>query len=408
MKRLQVFAQVVGFVIIGLFFLYGIVAFIGGPDRVWAATGFSAPETREATQTTPTTMNYQGMLRGEDGLPLSGSYTLTFKIYPSTIATQSLWSEVHTEVTVREGHFGVLLGDSTPLNATLFASPDRYIGVTVAPFDEMLPRQRLVSVPYTFYAQRATQADQATQATQAERAIRAYGLSAADNDPADAVTVDNDGDVTVGGNINAESMTASGQIFGGSIRAYGNNPGWGGLLYAGGYTSTVMLGQLNGHAALGGHSGDLSAWSNLLINPEPSGNVGIGTYHPTQKLDVNGSVNVNNNVNAGGFTTNGGISAGNLSVSGDIGWSGNLTSINVTHHWLQVSDSEGGLKEEVISGVNPDHSACFVSHIAHNEPRYTVSSECKVGINASNQWEILVRGTGNQVVVGCGVRCIEW
>jgi hypothetical protein len=57
---------------------------------------------------------------------------------------------VHTQVTVREGHFSVLLGDRTPIPPTLFQSSARFIGVTVDPYDEMVPRQRFATVPYAF------------------------------------------------------------------------------------------------------------------------------------------------------------------------------------------------------------------------------------------------------------------
>jgi hypothetical protein len=56
----------------------------------------------------------------------------------------------------------------------------------------------------------------------------------------------------------------------------------------------VVMGMLNGDATIGGHSGTLSAWTDLIINPATVGNVGIGTDQPLAKLDVTGSVKLGN------------------------------------------------------------------------------------------------------------------
>lgn len=53
----------------------------------------------------------------------------------------------------------------------------------------------------------------------------------------------------------------------------------------------LVLGLLGGKATIGGHTNDLSAWTDLVINPSATnGNVGIGTNAPTTKLDVNGKI----------------------------------------------------------------------------------------------------------------------
>lgn len=74
------------------------------------------------------------------------------------------------------------------------------------------------------------------------------------------------------------------------LRAYGNEPGsWKGSA-AFGYTSaSVIMGELNGVAEIGGHGPDLNSWSDLAIN-SGGGNVGIGTSTPQAKLHISGSV----------------------------------------------------------------------------------------------------------------------
>jgi FtsZ-binding cell division protein ZapB len=58
-----------------------------------------------------------------------------------------------------------------------------------------------------------------------------------------------------------------------------------------GHTSaSVILGESSGVATIGGHNGNLSAWSTLAINPAGGAYVGIGTYTPDVMLSVNGQV----------------------------------------------------------------------------------------------------------------------
>lgn len=105
----------------------------------------------------PGAMNYQGVLRDNQGNVIkSGEYTLTFNIYDVESGGQPLYTEKQTGVIVRDGRFGVTLGYAAPLPAKLFtAGKDRFVGVTVDPYQEMLPRQRLGSVPYAFRAEAA-------------------------------------------------------------------------------------------------------------------------------------------------------------------------------------------------------------------------------------------------------------
>jgi endosialidase-like protein len=66
--------------------------------------------------------------------------------------------------------------------------------------------------------------------------------------------------------------------------------GWTGNLAVGSSGGAkVVAGDNSGVATIGGHNAALNAWTNLAINPT-SGNVGIGTSAPTQKLDVNGDI----------------------------------------------------------------------------------------------------------------------
>jgi hypothetical protein len=66
---------------------------------------------------------------------------------------------------------------------------------------------------------------------------------------------------------------------------------WQGNAAIGGTMASVMMGQLNDVATIGGHSGNLGAWSDLVINPY-GGNVGVntGSNMPTAALHISGSM----------------------------------------------------------------------------------------------------------------------
>ncbi len=74
------------------------------------------------------------------------------------------------------------------------------------------------------------------------------------------------------------------------LRGYSNSPlNWKGGAAFGYTTASVIMGELNGVASIGGHDGTLSGWSNLIMN-EGGGDVGIGTSSPSARLDVNGKI----------------------------------------------------------------------------------------------------------------------
>lgn len=116
----------------------------------------------------PPTFNYQGTLRDTQGNLVTGVRNMTFRIYDAVIAGTKLHEETINNVSVRDGVFNVVLGDSTPLNANVFANGPRFIGITIAPdAKELIPRQRLHPVPW---AQLATNATNATNAANAATA----------------------------------------------------------------------------------------------------------------------------------------------------------------------------------------------------------------------------------------------
>ena len=165
--RLRAFAQLVGFLAIGLLMIYGAISIfqqadiaLGAPAPAPSVANPSAPVAQAGAPSTtvPPYLNYQGTLRDPEGKLMSGLQNMTFRLYDRVSASlnEAVWVEQHDGVPVRDGQFSVLLGNNTPLPANAFYGPDMFIGVTVAPFDEMVPRQRFASVPYAVYADHAS------------------------------------------------------------------------------------------------------------------------------------------------------------------------------------------------------------------------------------------------------------
>ena len=116
----------------------------------------------------PELFNYQARLSDENGDPLpTGEYRLEFNIYDGPVEGANLvWGpESFDPVQVVDGHLNVVLGNSVPLSGA-FDDPGRYLGIAVGPAGgpvgaEILPRQQILSTPYTFRARSAHNADDA-------------------------------------------------------------------------------------------------------------------------------------------------------------------------------------------------------------------------------------------------------
>jgi hypothetical protein len=104
----------------------------------------------------PAQLSHQGRLFDANGKALSGQHTLELFISDAATAGNTLHTESF-DVTLDNGYYSVTLGKETAFAAGLFASSDAlYLGLRVDGGDELLPRQRLNSVPYALYADTAT------------------------------------------------------------------------------------------------------------------------------------------------------------------------------------------------------------------------------------------------------------
>ena len=104
----------------------------------------------------PSLVSYQGYLENEAGSPMTGPVDLEIHLYDSSTNGTSQWSETHTAVTLTNGVFNIALGSVTSYAPSLFDQPELWLEITVDGTQTLLPRTRILAVPY---AMRAALAD---------------------------------------------------------------------------------------------------------------------------------------------------------------------------------------------------------------------------------------------------------
>ena len=110
----------------------------------------------------PPGFNIQGRLTDANGVNREGSYSIKFNLYDTVTGGTALWTRTYPALTVRNGNFQTVLGDVTgqPMLSDVFAAGDsRFLEIQVlsgpgvtSPEAPLVPRQQLVSVPYTLKA----------------------------------------------------------------------------------------------------------------------------------------------------------------------------------------------------------------------------------------------------------------
>lgn len=108
----------------------------------------------------PKLINFQGRLSTAtgDSVP-SQNYSITFRIYNASSGGSLLWFETQT-VMVTKSLFSVVLGASgTPIPNSVFTDTSQWLAIKVSSDPEMTPRQRLVSIGYSYRALRTDTAN---------------------------------------------------------------------------------------------------------------------------------------------------------------------------------------------------------------------------------------------------------
>jgi microcystin-dependent protein len=146
---------------------------------------FFAAIAARAVNDPPLVINYQGKLLNSSGNAVTdGTYTIAFKLYGSSSGTTLLWGSSYS-VVVAGGLFNVVLGEggtaiggaqTTAIATALGSTGTPFLGLTILVDNsgatinnpqEITPRLRLLSSPYSLVAENAKIADNAAYATNA-------------------------------------------------------------------------------------------------------------------------------------------------------------------------------------------------------------------------------------------------
>ncbi len=175
-----------------------VLIIVGITITVWAAN--------EPANTIPARINYQGYLTNELGEPIDGAVTIEFRLYNVSGGGSALWTESHS-LTANKGILNAELGGNPdPITTTILAG-ERWLGITVVGDSEMVPRKRLGSTPYSFYADEANNANTLDDMDSAAF-VDTNSLNAPDGDPVDAVYVHDSGIVDLGHQSRARAFLA--------------------------------------------------------------------------------------------------------------------------------------------------------------------------------------------------------
>ncbi len=117
------------------------------------ATALAVGAYADASASISRLMNYQGILTDGSGNHITGSHSLTFKIYAdSSVSAPVLWTEPHSGTTITNGLVNLILGGIVPIPDSLFRTGPRWMGVTVDSDPEMYPRAQITAVSWAFRA----------------------------------------------------------------------------------------------------------------------------------------------------------------------------------------------------------------------------------------------------------------
>jgi len=124
---------------------------LGAAIMLAVALNLAATVTLHAAANVPQLLNYQAVLKSS-GVPVTNQVNVTFTIYDQEAKGTGtvLWTETRLITPDSDGRINVRLGESTPLDESVFSGADRWLGIQVESDPEMAPRAPLASSSYSF------------------------------------------------------------------------------------------------------------------------------------------------------------------------------------------------------------------------------------------------------------------
>jgi hypothetical protein len=188
------------------------------------------------TAAVPQKTSYQGLLTNSAGDPVTTQTEVIFTIWDADVGGTILWAESLMVTPTDAGLFSLDLGEVHPITEAIFNGAPTYLGIKVGGDPELTDRVELVTAPHSYHSAVADSADAiADNAVTAAKILdgsilfsdiglngasngqvmklvggnwvaaddetgtgASNSLDAADGTPADAVYVDNDGNVGIG------------------------------------------------------------------------------------------------------------------------------------------------------------------------------------------------------------------
>ncbi len=257
----------------------------------------------------PDYVNYQGTLIDTSGNPINGQCNLQFSLYADSVGGSSLWSETHPQVFVTDGFFNLFLGSINPFPDTLFNGQDLWLETTVEG-EILIPRTNFGSVPYGLKSKVTDHALQADSAVHAEYADTAgYAL---DSPPDNDWLTSGDNVYRTTGNVGIGTSSPENKLhivgsasepilnvvqYGSfrALRVFSLNACAIWVEYTGNHG--MRISDADGHGIYvenaggdGIHVNNAGDWAGYFNGPGYfSGNVGVGTSSPEERLDVDGT-----------------------------------------------------------------------------------------------------------------------
>ena len=293
----------------------------------------------------PRLISFQGQLTDSIGTRLTGTYSMTFKIYNVSSGGSALWSEAQSSVSVTNGVFDVELGSVTALSLPF--DTQYWQGVTVGSDAEMTPRRKLMSAPYALYADTAAflagSAFASGSFAVAETATLSGKVGIGMSNPgaklhvtgnviiSDTLTVKDtvlvikdNGNVGIGTTSPGRQLTVANS--GADVFIQVNNSSAGGRKWN---VRSSGTGSSKGEGSFSIEDENVGV-TRLMI--DTAGNMGIGTDTPVQKLQVTGTIRADtfekNDGTAVGVSK--AVISGNQRVSDNYGQSQFLLSYSIT------------------------------------------------------------------------------
>lgn len=246
----------------GSILLYFFIVFFA-PISIFAATGINEQ------------IHFQGKVVNSDGTNVAnGDYDFVFKIYTVDSGGVAVWTETREtadQVTVTDGIFSVNLGSVTALPGSIdFNTDNIFLGIEFNGDGEMSPRVQFTAVPY------------------AHNAAKVGGLTVTDT--TGTLTIPNGTTIAFSG-ANNLTLTTSGVT---TLTL----PTTGTLATLAGAEALTNKSIGSTGLTFSGATTDITTGTDehLVIEPNGTGNVGIGTTTVSELLHVDGNIRANGSI----------------------------------------------------------------------------------------------------------------